>query len=58
MMVSIDFTYILIYMLMPIVGAFTALFFHEFVFMKTMGILNLDDIDELSNIDSMSNFDM
>jgi hypothetical protein len=40
------------------IGSAAALIFHEFVFMKTQEILNLTEIDDSSNIETMSNLDI
>lgn len=56
--ISLDFSYILQYVAMPMIGSAAALIFHEFVFMKTQEILNISEIDESSNIESISNMDI
>lgn len=56
--ISLDFTYILQYVAMPMIASAAALFFHEFVFMKTQEILALSEIDDNSNMESISNVDI
>lgn len=57
-LISLDFSYILQYLAMPMVGSAAALFFHEFIFMKTQEILAFSEVDENSNIESISNMDI
>lgn len=51
---SFDFTYIIQYFIMPIVGSALALIFYEFVFVKTQEYLN----DDVSSEDGTKEFSL